>query len=316
MRKTENYIFLISDFRWIQKITEAAEKANYLSKIQQKPLPSIPNTTPPPALEETPESKILESQSENQNGIPPEKSSEDSRDSDENELTTTQDYDPNAITTTQPCQLIQPAEIVVSSQNVQKATLILTPQETLRRHSEIIQKSINEMGRIVCEINHVPPEDFSIIADIASQPETSSDLSELCLAAFSQSKQLFEVMSNELVVSENEDCPSQFGMQALCDNCAKFSDIPSDTNINTPALNLENEDDCENDNLYCEIETLDKAANENGNDHSSKNASHIEINENYSTSNEQKKYPAIRIDKIASSVNTLHSLVSKLTVRF
>lgn len=284
-----------------------------MNKIQQKPLPSIPNSTPP-ALEETPESKILESQSENQNGIPPEKSSDDSRESDENELTTTQDYDPNAITTTQPCQLIQPAEIVVLSQNVQKATLVLTPQETLRRHSEIIQKSINEMGRIVCEINHVPPEDFSIIADIASQPETSSDLSELCLAAFSQSKQLFEVMSTELVVTENEECPSQFGLQALCDNCAKSRG--SDNATNAPTLNLENEDDSENDNLYCEIETLDKVVNENDNDLSSINASHIEINENYSTSNQHNKYPAIRIDKIASSVNALHCLVSKLTVRF
>lgn len=286
-----------------------------MNKIQNKPLPSIPNAAPP-ALEETPESKILESQPENQDGEPPaEKPADDPRESDETDVTATQDYDPNAITTTQPCQLIQPAEIVISSQNVQKATLILTPQETLRRHSEIIQKSINEMGRIVCEINNVPPEDFAIIADIVSQPETSSDLSELCLAAFSQTKQLFETISTELATTEAEQCPPQFGMHALCDNCAKLKD--SDSSSKTPAPELENEDASENDNLYCEIETLEslsKEVRDNDNDHSSKNPSRIEINDTYSTSSESRKSPSIRVDKITSSVNTLHSLISKLTV--
>lgn len=290
-----------------------------MNKIQNKPLPSIPNATPP-ALEETPESKILEESQpeESQNGgVPPEKPTEDPHESEDPDDTATQDYDPNAITTTQPCQLIQPAEIVVSSQNVQKATLVLTPQETLRRHNEIIQKSINEMGRIVCEINNVPPEDFTIIADIASQPETSSDLSELCLAAFSQSKQLFETISAELVTNDVEQCPIQFGMHALCDNCAKSRNLDL-TITAAPAPDVENEDASENDNLYCEIETLEslgRDARDNGSDDTSQNPSRIEINDTYSTSSEHKKSPSIRVDKITTSVNVLHSLISKLTVR-
>lgn len=43
---------------WIRKITEAAEKANHLKKVQSKPLPAIPVPPPPPALEETPENLL------------------------------------------------------------------------------------------------------------------------------------------------------------------------------------------------------------------------------------------------------------------
>lgn len=280
-----------------------------MKKIQQKPLPSIPPPIPPPTLEETPESKILETPAEPISSET-DKQSDTQEKEDSPEPTTPQD-DPNAITTTQPCQLIQPAEVCISSQEVQKATLIITPQEDLRKHSELILKSISEMGKIICDINRVPHEDFAVIADIASQPEASPDLAELCLAAFSQSSNLFETLSSEMVESVNVESPSAFGLSALCDNCVETRGEKSDVEVLKQPSVAESE--AENDNLYCEIETLEKLKNDDVVD--LQNMSHIEINENYSTLREHnKKHPMIRVDKIASSVNTLHSLVAKLTV--
>lgn len=310
-RLSRNFNDHFSNSRWIQKITEAAEKANYLKKIQQKPLPSIPPPIPPPALEETPESKILETPAE-PSSSETEKPS-DTQDKEETPEPTTPQDDPNAITTTQPCQLIQPAEVCISSQEVQKATLIITPQEDLRKHSELIQKSINEMGKIICDINRVPQEDFAVIADIASQPEASPDLAELCLAAFSQATNLFETLSSEMVESVNNvESPSAFGLSALCDNCAEIRGVKSDAEVLAVEPTVAETEEAENDNLYCEIETLEKLKNESV---ELQNMSHIEINEDYSTLREQqKRHPMIRVDKIATSVNTLHSLVAKLTV--
>ena len=45
---------------WIRKITEAAEKANHLKKVQMKPLPTVPVPPPPPTVEETPENLLNE----------------------------------------------------------------------------------------------------------------------------------------------------------------------------------------------------------------------------------------------------------------
>lgn len=295
-------------FRWIRKITEAAEKANHLKKVQQKPLPAIPQPPPPPALEETPEN-LLNSPPE----PPQEPTAEEPEPPEaekEEETPQTPEEDPNAISTTQPCQLIQPSEISIAAQTVEEASLVVTPEESLRRHGEQIQTSVCEMERIICDMNRVPIEDFAAIADIAAQPEASSDLAELAIAAFAQSKFLVESIRTAMVNGVSSAAPSSFGVPALCDNCAVPSEFRTRSASEPLAQSggMETDVETDGDNLYCEIEPLKEDAV------GKKIVSHMEINENYSGASGSSGGNSIRVEKIAASITTLNSLVSQLTV--
>lgn len=287
-----------------------------MKKVQQKPLPAIPPPPPPPALEETPEN-LLDS--------PPDEPTEPTNDDaaapegeKEEEPAPEPQDDPNAISTTQPCQLIQPSEISVAAQNVQEAALVVTPEESLRRHGEQIQTSVSEMERIICDLNRVPPEDFAAIADIAAQPEASSDLAELAIAAFAQSKFLVESIRTAMVNGVGSAAPSSFGVPALCDNCAVPSEFrtrsASEPLAQSGGMETDVDVEADGDNLYCEIEPLkddDAAAAAQR-----KIVSHMEINENYSGASVSSGGGSIRVEKIAASITTLNSLVSQLTVSF
>lgn len=311
---------------WIRKITEAAEKANFLKKVHCKPLPAVPPPPPPPALEETPENLL------NEEPVPEDDHDQQQQPKDQladpaepPEPEPEPQDDPNAIQTTQPCQLIQPNEISVALQEVQEASRVVTPEESLRRHGEVIQNSVTEMEKIICEINRVPHEHFTEIADIAAQPEAQSDLADLALAAFSQSKFLVECLRTSLIngtVSVGAPISSVTGAAALCDNCAAISVTVTTTTTTTSELDetiIGNElnMETESDNLYCEIEPLKEeslaiAA-------AASVSQHMEINDTYSGSNvpcenDVKKMATIKIDKIAASITTLNSLVSQLTV--
>lgn len=295
-------------FSWIRKITEAAEKANHLKKVQSKPLPAVPAPPPPPALEETPEN-LLDSPPED----PPAPSTDEpesaSTDKDE-EPTQVPEDDPNATSSTQPCQLIQPSEICIAERDIQEASLVVTPKESLRRYGEQIQTSVTAMERIICDVNRVPPEHFAAIADIAAQPEAPSDLADLAIAAFAQSKFLVESLKAAMVNGMNSAPASSFGGPALCDNCAgpaaTFRTRSASEPL-APSGGMEIEGETDADNLYCEIEALKD-------DEGGKMVSHMEINENYSGAGENGNGGHIRVEKIAASITTLNSLVSQLTV--
>lgn len=297
-------------FSWIRKITEAAEKANHLKKVQSKPLPTVPPPPPPPAVVETPEN-LLNSPPDD----PPVPSVEEPSEapSEKDEEPPEPEDDPNAVSTTQPCQLIQPSEISIAAQTVQEASLVVTPEESLRRHGEQIQVAVSEMERIICDINRVPQEHFSAIADIAAQPEAASDLADLAIAAFAQSKFLVETLKTALVNGVNSAPPSSFGGPALCDNCAVPSEFRSRSRseplATSSAAGMETDAETDGDNLYCEIEPLkDAAATE-------KIVSRMEINETYSGTLEHGSTGGIiKVEKIAASITTLNSLVSQLTV--
>lgn len=302
-------------FSWIRKITEAAEKANHLKKVQQKPLPAIPPPPPPPELEETPEN-LLDSPPDEPKEPKADEPVAPEGDKEEEEPPQPPQDDPNAISTTQPCQLIQPSEISVAAQNVQEAALVVTPEESLRRHGEQIQTSVTEMERIICDLNRVPPEDFAAIADIAAQPEASSDLAELAIAAFAQSKFLVESIRTAMVNGVSSAAPSSFGVPALCDNCAVPSEFRTRSASEPLAQSggMETDVETDGDNLYCEIEPLkddDAVAAAQR-----KIVSHMEINENYSGASVSSGGGSIRVEKIAASITTLNSLVSQLTVNF
>ena len=208
---------------WIRRITEAAEKANHLKKVQSKPLPAIPVPPPPPVLEETPEN-LLNSPPDDTEKPPETTEQEQKEESEENkepEEEPEPEDDPNAIQTTQPCQLIQPTEINIAAQNVQEASRIVTPEESLRRHGDVIQKSVVEMEKIICDINRVPQEHFAEIADIAAQPEAQSDLAELALAAFAQTKFLVECIKTSLINGTVSTPIVSLGGASLCDNCVR-----------------------------------------------------------------------------------------------
>lgn len=302
---------------WIRKITEASEKANHLKKVQSKPLPAVPIPPPPPALEETPEN-LLNSPPEDEPQAPVPENPPSSEAEKEPEPEPEPEDDPNAIQTTQPCQLIQPTEINVEAQNVQEATRVVTPEETLRRHGDMIQMSVTEMEKIICDINRVPHEHFAEIADIAAQPEANSDLAELALAAFAQSKFLVECLRMALI-NGSVTAPVLTSIEgaALCDDCA----TPQFHEVLEKAKKLEvtmetdgGEIETDGDNLYCEIEPLKEEVNAITVAATAKNGSHMEINDTYSGV-EIKKSGTIKIDKIANSITTLNSLVSQLTVR-
>lgn len=292
---------------WIRKITEAAEKANHLKKVQSKPLPPVPQPPPPPALEETPENLLNsppdeESQPPAPENPPPEVEKEPKPEPEPED-------DPNAIQTTQPCQLIQPTEISIEAQEVQEATRVVTPEENLRRHGDIIQTSVTEMEKIICDINRVPHEHFSEIADIAAQPEANSDLAELALAAFAQSKFLVECLRTALINGAvTQPVISSIGEAALCDNCAP----PEFQETIKEKMETDVENETDGDNLYCEIEPLKEDENSTV---VTKNGSHMEINDTYSGV-EVKKSGSIKVEKIANSITLLNSLVSQLTVSF
>ncbi|XP_070505008.1 rho guanine nucleotide exchange factor 12-like isoform X1 [Chironomus tepperi] len=309
---------------WIRKITEAAEKANHLKKVQSKPLPAIPVPPPPPALEETPENLLnsppdeTEKQPETTEQEPKVENEENKEPEEEPEP----EDDPNAIQTTQPCQLIQPTEINIAAQNVQEASRIVTPEESLRRHGDVIQKSVVEMEKIICDINRVPQEHFAEIADIAAQPEAQSDLAELALAAFAQTKFLVECVNSSLINGTVGAPIASLGGAALCDNCVR-KDLFAIRNGSTENLNAiepatmdtdivkDSENETDGDNLYCEIEPL---KNETA---IATKVSHMEINDTYSSAvdSEIRKSAIIKIDKIAASVTTLNSLVSQLSIK-
>lgn len=286
-----------------------------MKKVQQKPLPAVPPPPPPPALEETPEN-LLDSPPDEPAAPSAEEPTASSDEKKEEEPAATPQED--AVSTTQPCQLIQPSEISVAAQNVQEASRVVTPEESLRRHGEQIQVAVTEMERIICDMNHVPPEHFAAIADIAAQPEAASDLADLAIAAFAQSKFLVESLKSAMVNGVNSAPPSSFGGPALCDNCAAPSEFRSRSASEPLApsgavvAGMETDGDAETDgdNLYCEIEPLkdDGAAAER------KIVSHMEINETYSGTGESSSAGIIRVEKIAASITTLNSLVSQLTV--
>lgn len=309
---------------WIRKINEASEKANHLKKVQSKPLPAVPQPPPPPALEETPEN-LLNSPPEQEPQAEPEVPPEVEQEKEAEETEEPED-DPNAIQTTQPCQLIQPTEINVAAQDVQEASRVITPEESLRRHGDVIHSSINEMEKIICEINRVPHEHFTEIADIAAQPEAQSDLADLALAAFAQSKFLVESLRTALINGAISGAPiSSITGASLCDNC-NTQKSPADENPAEPAVStitpiesdITDVEDVETDgdNLYCEIEPL---KDEIASDVAAAKVSHMEINETYSGSvistNDVKKLGMIKIDKIATSITAINSLVSQLSVR-
>lgn len=302
-------IFLFS--RWIEKITDAAERANKLKKVQQKPLPAVPTQTPPQALEETPENLLDAPPDEPPAPEEPEATADEKEESPE-----LPQEDPNAVSTTQPCQLIQPSEISVAAQTVQEAALVVTPEESLRRHGQQIEDAVVEMERIICDINRVPPEHFAEIADIAAQPEAASDLAGLAMAAFAQSKFLVESLRTAMLNNLNSAPPSSFGGPALCDNCAVPSEFRSRSASEPLAPSSTvggmevDEGETDGDNLYCEIEPIknERTTTER------KIVSHMEINENYSCVGENSSTGIIKVEKIAASITTLNSLVSQLTV--
>lgn len=287
-----------------------------MKKVQQKPLPAVPPPPPPPALVETPEN-LLDSPPDEPPAVSKEEP-EASSDEKEPEVEEQPQDDPNAISTTQPCQLIQPSEIFIASQNVQEASLIVTPEESLRRHGDVIQQSVSEMERIICDLNHVPPEHFAAIADIAAQPEAASDLADLAIAAFAQSKFLVESLRTAMINGLRSTAPSSFGVPALCDNCtapsefrARSASEPLASSNTVGCMDTDGEAETDGDNLYCEIEPLkDEVAPPER-----KVISHMEINENYSGASENGGSGIIRIEKIAASITTLNTLVSQLTVR-
>lgn len=298
---------------WIEKITDAAERANKLKKVQQKPLPPVPPQPPPQALEETPENLLDAPPDE---AAPAEEPEVPAGAKEEEPIEPPQE-DPNAVSTTQPCQLIQPSEISVAAQTVQEAALVVTPEESLRRHGQQIEDAVIEMERIICDINRVPPEHFAEIADIAAQPEAASDLAGLAMAAFAQTKFLVESVRTAMLNSLNSAPPSSFGGPALCDNCAVPSEFrsrsasePLAPSSATGGMEVDGDAEADSDNLYCEIEPIkdDAAKTER------KIVSHMEINENYSCVGENSSTGAIKVEKIAASITTLNSLVSQLTV--
>lgn len=299
---------IVPSFSWIRRITEAAEKANHLKKVQSKPLPPVPAPPPPPALEETPEN-LLDSPPDDPpdaSAVEPDSTSTEKDD----EPTQMPEDDPNATSSTQPCQLIQPSEVCIVERDIQEASLVVTPEESLRRHGEQIQTSVTEMERIICDMNHVPIEDFAAIADIAAQPEAASDLAELAIAAFAQSKFLVETLRTAMVNGVNSTPASSLTGPALCDNCAGPSATfraRSASEPLAPSGGMELEAETDADNLYCEIEPIKD-------DGGLKVISHMEINENYSGVGENGNAGHVRVDKIAASITTLNSLVSQLTV--
>lgn len=301
--------FLISS--WIQKITEAAEKANHLKKVHQKPLPAVPAPPPPPALEETPEN-LLNSPPDD----PEVPSVEEPADPEPEEEPEPPQDDPNAVSTTQPCQLIQPSEISIAAQTIQEASLVVTPQEGLRRRAEQIRVLMNESKQIYCEQNHLPLEHFTAVADIAAQPEAGSDLADLSLAIYAQVNVLVEGLRTALRSGGNPAAPSSIGGPALCDNCAVPAEFRS-RSVSEPMAPSSASGGMETDggvghdidNLYCEIEPLkdDKTTSQR------KLTSQMEINENYSGAGER---PNTNIVCYANLITSLNCLVSQLTVRF
>lgn len=294
---------------WIQKITEAAEKANHLKKVHQKPLPAVPQPPPPPALEETPENLLNSPPDDAQ--VPSTEEPEDPE-PEPPQPEPPQD-DPNAVSTTQPCQLIQPSEISIAAQTVQEASLVVTPQEGLRRRAEQIRVLMNESKQIYCEQNHLPLEHFSAVADIAAQPEAGSDLADLSLAIYAQVNVLVDGLRTALRSGINPAAPSSIVGPALCDNCAVPSEFRS-RSVSEPmaaisatgGMETDGEVEHDVDNLYCEIEPLKAACQR-------KMTSHMEINENYSGAGER---PRTNIVCYANLITSLNCLVSQLTVSF
>lgn len=288
-----------------------------MKKVQQKPLPAVPPQPPPQALEETPEN-LLNAPPDDPTPSSVEEPAAPTAEKENEPIEETPQEDPNAVSTTQSCQLIQPSEISVAAQTVQEAALVVTPEESLRRHGQQIEDAVVEMERIICDINRVPPEHFAEIADIAAQPEAASDLAGLAMAAFAQSKFLVESLRTAMLNGLNSAPPSSFGGPALCDNCAVPSEFrcrsasePLAPTSAAGGMEVDCEADTDGDNLYCEIEPIKDAIEATT---EKKIVSHMEINENYSCMGENSSTGIIKVEKIAAPITMLNSLVSQLTV--
>lgn len=318
------FINYLIPLRWIRVIAEAAEKANHLKKVHQKPSTIVPPIPPPPTLEETPEALLVAPPEEqptniNEDSIPATEQTPSQDESNDTEVNAEEPEeepkdDPNAISTTQPCQLIPPTEIHVIERPVLQADRVVMPEENLRRLGLQVQQEVTEMERIICDINKVPQEHFAEIADIAAQPEAPQDLADLGIATFAQTKYLVECI-REALINSIRVAPSSIGGAALCDNCAPTVAEFRSRSASEPLaqiIGMEVEAETDADNLYCEIEPLK--------DDGVKIVSHMEINENYSggevtASANSNAGGTISINKIASSITTLNSLVAQLTVR-
>lgn len=274
-------------------------------------MPAVPPPPPPPALEETPENLLNSPPDE-----PPAPSAEEPVAPEPEEEPEPPQDDPNAVSTTQPCQLIQPSEINIAAQTVQKASLVITPQEALRRRADQIRNLMNESRQIFCELNHLPLEHFSAVADIAAQPEAASDLADLSLAIYAQVNVLVEGLRTALKSGANPTAPSSIGGPALCDNCAVPSEFrsrsvsePVAPSSSTGGMETDGEVEQGIDNLYCEIEPLkeDKAISKR------KITSNMEINENYSGVGEGPNTNTL-IVSYGNVITSLNCLVSQLTV--
>ncbi|XP_075211643.1 rho guanine nucleotide exchange factor 2 isoform X3 [Lycorma delicatula] len=100
--------------------------------------------------------------------------------------------------------LIQPSEVLVSQRPVLTAEPVLTPLEKLRRKDEAIRQALVEKQQLVADILHIPREEFETIAELAGEPATDKEASELVLAAVNQANQLSAVVNEALRVTEEE----------------------------------------------------------------------------------------------------------------
>ncbi|RZF41033.1 hypothetical protein LSTR_LSTR002665 [Laodelphax striatellus] len=106
--------------------------------------------------------------------------------------------------TTAESSLIQPSEVLISQRPVLTAEPVLTPLEKLRRKDEAIKVALAEKQQLVADILHVPKDEFDTIAEIAGEPATEKEASELILAAVNQANQLSAMVNEALRVSEED----------------------------------------------------------------------------------------------------------------
>ncbi|XP_039278678.1 uncharacterized protein LOC111045203 [Nilaparvata lugens] len=106
--------------------------------------------------------------------------------------------------TTAESSLIQPSEVLISQRPVLTAEPVLTPLEKLRRKDEAIKQALAEKQQLVADILHVPKDEFDTIAEIAGEPATEKEASELILAAVNQANQLSAMVNEALRVTEED----------------------------------------------------------------------------------------------------------------
>uniref|UniRef100_A0AAG5DN75 DH domain-containing protein n=1 Tax=Anopheles atroparvus TaxID=41427 RepID=A0AAG5DN75_ANOAO len=124
----------------------------------------------------------------------------------------------NTRTLTQQCSLVAPSEILVSVSPTLTAEPILTPAEQLRRYDQLIQKTLANKQRIVCDMFKVPDEHFQAIADIAAQPEAPKEPTDIVLAAFAYGQTLMEILNEHTQVTESQQISAV--STSICDECS------------------------------------------------------------------------------------------------